>query len=426
MTFRSEQRENLDVVCRGIKEAQKQLKNEELQGGESAARRAGAPASTEPLQLLRPFPCLRDLNVRPNIGGGSKKSLGTLEAHANGFRLSGKGTGEKIDILYSDIKHAIFEPCTRGKQLIVLHFHLHRAITVGKKKVFDVQANTEVGVLVDDLSMRRAGSAYDPDEILEEQNERMMKARLNTLFKDFCKQVEGIKSCPLKFDVPVEDLAFQGVVHKGMIDLCFGSSMLCGLQEFPPICITLDDIDLVVFERCTNALREFDLALIKKDYEEPVIRISTIPSKHNDMMRHFFAQKGLTWYSNAMNLNWPRVMKDVVSDTKLFVEQGGWDAWFASAGSDSEEDAAESSDFQGDSDDEDDDDDDVVEDGDDFAPDDDDDDSGDGEDDSEAGLSWDELEARAEKADRKRERSRSRDRDKASRAAPARPKRARR
>ncbi len=45
------------------------------------------------------------MKLRPNISG--KKTSGTLEAHTNGLRyISDKN--EKIDITYSNIKHAFF------------------------------------------------------------------------------------------------------------------------------------------------------------------------------------------------------------------------------------------------------------------------------------------------------------------------------
>ena len=31
--------------------------------------------------------------------------------------------GDKVDILYNTIKHAVFQPCD-GEMIIVLHFHL--------------------------------------------------------------------------------------------------------------------------------------------------------------------------------------------------------------------------------------------------------------------------------------------------------------
>lgn len=47
---------------------------------------------------------------------------GTLEAHSNGFRYTSV-RGDKVDILYNNIKNAFFQPCD-GEMIILLHFHL--------------------------------------------------------------------------------------------------------------------------------------------------------------------------------------------------------------------------------------------------------------------------------------------------------------
>ena len=49
----------------------------------------------------------------------------------------------KVDILYNNIKHALFQPCD-GEMIILLHFHLKNPIMFGKKKQQDVQFYTEV------------------------------------------------------------------------------------------------------------------------------------------------------------------------------------------------------------------------------------------------------------------------------------------
>lgn len=55
--------------------------------------------------------------------------------------------------------------------ITVLHFHLINPIMVGKKKTKDVQFYAEVMDVVQTLDGSRR-SAYDPDEIEEEQRER--------------------------------------------------------------------------------------------------------------------------------------------------------------------------------------------------------------------------------------------------------------
>lgn len=47
---------------------------------------------------------------------------GSLEAHANGFRYTSV-RGDKVDILYNNIKNAFFQPCD-SEMIILLHFHL--------------------------------------------------------------------------------------------------------------------------------------------------------------------------------------------------------------------------------------------------------------------------------------------------------------
>jgi len=47
---------------------------------------------------------------------------GALEAHTNGFRYTSV-RGDKVDILYNNIKNAFFQPCD-GEMIILLHFHL--------------------------------------------------------------------------------------------------------------------------------------------------------------------------------------------------------------------------------------------------------------------------------------------------------------
>ena len=68
--------------------------------------------------------------------------LGYLEAHTNGFRYTAQ-RGDKIDILYKNIKHAVFQPCDK-EMIMVIHFHLKHGIMIGKKRHVDVQFYIEV------------------------------------------------------------------------------------------------------------------------------------------------------------------------------------------------------------------------------------------------------------------------------------------
>jgi len=210
MTFRSTARENFDAIAKGFKELQKYVKDND-KGELTGPERPGQLSFEQPaLVRQQQAPCLRDLFMRPTIGS-SRKSQGNLEAHSNGFRFSTRT--EKIDIMYDNIAAAVYEPCEGNSFTIILHLHCKTPLTLGKKKSRDIQFFTEVQEGVEDLSKQKAGSAYDPDEILEEQRTAELKERLNRIFLEFCKKVQTIPTCTLPgrgFDMPVRGLEFPG------------------------------------------------------------------------------------------------------------------------------------------------------------------------------------------------------------------------
>jgi len=411
LSFRSLSKDNFDAVLRGFKEAQKRMKQREVEG--EVRRSSSKGGAAEALQPLRAgaFPCIRDVSMRPNFGSSARRTTGTLEAHVNGFRFSIKGGAEKIDVLYSQVQEAIFEPCQEGSLIVLIHLHLKELIMVGKKKSQDLQFFTEVAALTEDLSMRRNASAHDPDEILEEQREREMKERLNKIFHEFAKKVEALNTCPLTFDMPLKELQFSGVPHKQVVTLCPCRRSLVSLQEWPPFCLDLADVDIVVFERLIISLREFDIVFVKKDYDQLPVRITTIPSNQLDKIKAWLAQIEVVWYSCGMNMQWQLVMKEITKDLNSFVENGGWEQWFGSTGGDSEGESGAEDPDDGESDYKEDDDEPEEEDDDDlggddgesdFSADPDDEESDPASEDEEDGLSWDELEKEAERSDRKR------------------------
>ena len=63
--------------------------------------------------------------------------------------------GDRVDILYDNIKHAFYQPCD-NEMIILLHFNLKNAIMFGKKKHVDVQFYTEVGEITTGLATTKA------------------------------------------------------------------------------------------------------------------------------------------------------------------------------------------------------------------------------------------------------------------------------
>lgn len=74
---------------------------------------------------------LENLVIRPNIV--SKKTIGNLEIHQNGVRFTSQ-KGHNIDVTFSNIKHAFFQPCADDELIVIIHFNLKTPILVGTKK----------------------------------------------------------------------------------------------------------------------------------------------------------------------------------------------------------------------------------------------------------------------------------------------------
>jgi len=122
---------NLNTAFRLIKEVQKKFKNREA---EEREKEDLVKQDTLILSQNKGNPKLKDLYIRPNIV--TKRMTGGLEAHTNGFRYTSV-RGDKVDILYNNIKNAFFQPCD-GEMIILLHFHLKVCIKEYLKKYLHI------------------------------------------------------------------------------------------------------------------------------------------------------------------------------------------------------------------------------------------------------------------------------------------------
>ena len=228
-------------------------------------------------------PRLADLTMRPVFAG--RKTQGNLEAHTNGLRFIST-RGEIVDVMYSNIKHAIFQPC-ESEIMVLVHFHLRNPIMIGKKKQQDIQFFTEV---IDASQAVDAGkrSMYDPDEMDDEQRERQLKKRLNEAFKDFARKVEGVarkNGYSLEFDIPYRDLGFMGNPNKEMVTITPTLNCLCNLTETPFFVVDLSCVDHVHFERITFMSKAFDMVMINKDFTKQPWRVDMIPNEDKDSIQ---------------------------------------------------------------------------------------------------------------------------------------------
>ena len=241
---------NLNTAFRLIKEVQKKFKTREA---EEREKEGVVKQDTLILSGNKGNPKLKDLFIRPNII--NKRIVGTLEAHQNGFRYTSI-RGDKVDILYNNIKHAFFQPCD-GEMVILLHFtlkvgffslslcsfslslslipaltifiFLQNFIMFNKKRHYDVQFYTEVGELTTDLGKHH--NMHDRDDLAAEQAERELRNKLKAAFKMFVDKVEAMTKQEVEFDTPFRDLSFAGVPNRSIVLLQPTSGCLINLTD---------------------------------------------------------------------------------------------------------------------------------------------------------------------------------------------------
>ncbi|KAK7305637.1 hypothetical protein VNO77_43544 [Canavalia gladiata] len=406
-SFRSKDSRHISEVVQSIKTLRRQVVARESERAERATL-----VTQEKLQLannrFKPIR-LSDLWIRPAFGGRGRKIPGTLEAHVNGFRYSTTRQDERVDILFGNIKHAFFQPA-ENEMITLLHFHLHNHIMVGNKKTKDVQFYVEVMDMVQNVGGGKR-SAYDPDELEEEQRERDRKNKINVEFQTFVNRVNDLWGQPqfngldLEFDQPLRELGFPGVPHKSSVFIVPTSACLVELIETPFLVVTLSEIEIVNLERVGLGQKNFDMTIVFKDFKRDVLRIDSIPSTSLDGIKEWLDTTDIKYYESRLNLNWRQILKTITDDPQSFIDGGGWEFLNLEA-SDSESENSEESDKgyepsdmepESDSEDDDSDSESLVESEDDEEEDDSEEDS-----EEEKGKTWEELEKEATNADREK------------------------
>jgi nucleosome binding factor SPN SPT16 subunit len=254
------------------------------------------------------------------------------------------------------------------------------------------------------------------DELEQEERERQQRIKLNNRFANFVKLIEqqserqtqrGAQS--IEFDIPIEDLDFYGCPHKSVVKVRPTKYCLISISEFPFFVIDIDDIEVVCFERVQFGIKNFDMAIIFKDFTT-MKRINSIPIEHIENVKEYLNDIGIIYAESVVNMNWTNVLQTVREDFEDFLENGCWkflveedDDSNGGEGKDSGDEDSDGS-FKEDDDDGEDEESDYDESDDDEDEDEDEDASSDFEEEedlSEEGLSWDEMERQAEEEDRR-------------------------
>jgi len=128
---------------------------------------------------------------------------------------------------------------------------------------------------------------------------------------------------PLNFDIPFKELMFTGCHSKSSVNICPSSQCLVSLQEFPFFVIDIEDIELGHFERIGYMTKNFDLALVYKDYTN-YHRISAIPMEFLETIKSWLDATGIIFTEGPMCLKWPQILQTIRDDFEGFLETGGW------------------------------------------------------------------------------------------------------
>ncbi|KAI6036867.1 FACT complex subunit SPT16 [Pisolithus microcarpus] len=358
VTYRSADSHRFDTISKQITDLKKETVLVEIKG-------------RRPHKLPEVF-------VRPALDG--KRLPGEVEIHQSGLRYQSPMGSQKIDVLFSNIKHLFFQPC--DKELLVI-----APIMIGKRKAHDIQFFREASdVQFDETGNRKRKHRYgDEDEIEMEQQERRRRQMLNKEFKLFAERVAEAASTStgdtLEVDIPFRELSFEGVPFRTNVRLQPTTECL---------------IEIASLERVQFTLKQFDMVLVFKDFTKTPLHINSIPSSQLDDVKNWLDE-------GPVNLNWGPVMKTINDDPYEFFQQGGW-SFLGGAGAESEmeEDSESESEFEAGSDEsepEESSDEGSAYDGSDAS-----DESGSAsyDDASDEGDDWDELERKAAKSDSKR------------------------
>ncbi|EPQ27210.1 uncharacterized protein PFL1_05133 [Pseudozyma flocculosa PF-1] len=346
---------------------------------------------------------LPEVFPRPALDG--KRVPGDLTIHQNGLRFASPlRPDQKIDLLFSNMKHLFYQPCD-NELIVIIHVHLKSPIMIGKKKAKDVQFYREASdVQFDETGNRkRKYRGGDEDEIELEQEERRRRSQLNKEFKNFAERIAEASDNRVSVDVPYRDLGFNGVPFRTNVLLQPTTDCLVHLTDPPFLVITLADVEIVHLERVQFGLQSFDMVFVMSDFSRAPMHVSSIPTSSLDDVKQWLDSVDICVTEGAVNLNWGAIMKTVNEDPYDFFAEGGWG--FLQADSDNEDDSEteSGSEFGSDMDDGEEETDEDSGSGSDFGDSEEESGSDDFDDESE-GEDWDELERKAARADEKKRR----------------------
>ena len=125
--------------------------------------------------------------------------------------------------------------------------------------------------------------------------------------------------------MPVEDLFFTGCPAKSSVKIRpTHGKCLIAVSEFPSFVIDVNDIEVVHFERVTFGIKNFDMAIIYKDFTT-FRRINSIPRENIEELKEYLDSVGIIFSESISAFNWQAVLTKIRNDFESFLnDDGGW------------------------------------------------------------------------------------------------------
>lgn len=125
--------------------------------------------------------------------------------------------------------------------------------------------------------------------------------------------------------MPVEDLFFTGCPAKSSVKIRpTHGKCLIAVSEFPSFVIDVNDIEVVHFERVTFGIKNFDMAIIYKDFTT-FRRINSIPRECIEELKEYLDSVGIIFSESISAFNWQAVLTKIRNDFESFLnDDNGW------------------------------------------------------------------------------------------------------
>lgn len=149
---------------------------------------------------------------------------------------------------------------------------------------------------------------------------------MNKRFLAFAKLLEEASEWSknkIEVDIPEDALSFTGCPQKQVVKIRPTKECLVALSEFPFFVLDVNEIEIFHFERMFYGMKNFDLAVIKKDFTT-CLRINSIPMEYAEEIKSYINDIGVIFIESMAPLKWDLILNQIKEDFNEWLEQGAW------------------------------------------------------------------------------------------------------